>query len=146
MCYGLQHHINFKYTIAMELHFKKVKDYVLELGSVILYESETDSLLVVENEELGVKNMVIGVASPILIIEQYLFDVKDEGKIYKQLLIKNRDIVHGAFVLDETGEKVIFRNTLQVETLDLKELESTINSLGLLLSEYSNEIVSFSKI
>ncbi len=129
----------------MEPYFKKVKEFVLELGSDIIYESETDSLLVVENEELGVKNMVIGVASPIVIIEQYLFDVKDEGNIYKQLLIKNRDIVHGAFVLDEKGEKVIFRNTLQVETLDLKELESTINSLGLLLSEYSNEIVSFSK-
>jgi len=129
----------------MEPHFKKVKEFVLELESVILYESESDSLLVVENEELGVKNMVIGVASPIVIIEQFLFEVKDEGSIYKQLLIKNRDIVHGAFVLDEKGEKVIFRNTLQVETLDLKELESTINSLGLLLSEFSDELVSFSK-
>ncbi|WKV12015.1 molecular chaperone Tir [Marivirga harenae] len=129
----------------MEPYFKKVKEFVLELESVILYESESDSLLVVENEDLGVKNMVIGVASPIVIIEQYLFEVKDEGDIYKKLLIKNRDIVHGAFVLDEKGEKVIFRNTLQVETLDLKELESTVNSLGLLLSEFSDELVSFSK-
>ncbi|PRY90629.1 molecular chaperone Tir [Mongoliibacter ruber] len=129
----------------MEHYFKIVKEYVLELGSVIQYENESDNLLVIENEDMGVKNMVIGVATPIIIIEQYLFDLKDEANIYKQLLIKNRDIVHGAFVLDETGKKVIFRNTLQAETLDLKELESTINSLGLLLSEYSNEILSFSK-
>lgn len=129
----------------MDQYFKKVRAYVLELGSVIQYENEADNLLVIENEDLGVKNMVIGVAVPIVIIEQYLFKVRDEGDIYKQLLIKNRDIVHGAFVLDETGEKVIFRNTLQAETLDLKELESTVNSLGLLLSEYSNEILSFSK-
>jgi hypothetical protein len=129
----------------MDQYFKIVKEYVLELGSVIQYENEADNLLVIENEDLGVKNMVIGVATPIIIIEQYLFNLKDEADIYKQLLIKNRDIVHGAFVLDETGNKVIFRNTLQAETLDLKELESTINSLGLLLSEYSNEILSFSK-
>jgi hypothetical protein len=129
----------------MDKYFKIVKEYVLELGSVIQYEDETDNLLVIENEDLGVKNMVIGVATPIIIIEQYLFNLKDEADIYKQLLIKNRDIVHGAFVLDESGKKVIFRNTLQAETLDLKELESTINSLGLLLSEYSNEILSFSK-
>jgi hypothetical protein len=129
----------------MDKYFKIVKEYVLELGSVIQYENETDNLLVIENEDLGVKNMVIGVATPIIIIEQYLFNLKDEADIYKQLLIKNRDIVHGAFVLDESGKKVIFRNTLQAETLDLKELESTINSLGLLLSEYSNEILSFSK-
>uniref|UniRef100_UPI004049433F molecular chaperone Tir n=1 Tax=Flavobacterium sp. TaxID=239 RepID=UPI004049433F len=129
----------------MDIYFSKVREYVIELGYDVLYESEEDNLLVIENEEMGVKNMVLGVATPILIIEQYLFDTKNELAIYKQLLIKNRDIVHGAFVLDETGEKVIFRDTLQVETLDLKELESSINSLGLLLSEFANEIVSFSK-
>lgn len=129
----------------MDIYFKKVRDFVLELEYEILYESDVDHLLVIENENMGVKNMVIGVATPILIIEQYLFDAKEDGHIYKQLLIKNRDIVHGAFVLDEKGEKVIYRNTLQVETLDLKELESTINALGLLLSEFAHEIVSFSK-
>lgn len=129
----------------MDLYFNKVKEYVLELGYVIIYESETDHLFVIENEDMGVKNMVIGVATPILIIEQYLFDVGDDASVFKELLIKNRDIVHGAFVLDEKGEKVIYRNTLQVETLDLKELESTINALGLLLSEFSNEIVRYSK-
>jgi len=127
----------------MDKYFKIVKEYVLELGSVIQYENEADNLLVIENEDLGVKNMVIGVATPIIIIEQYLFNLKDEADIYKQLLIKNWDIVHGAFVLDETGNKVIFRNTLQAETLDLKELESTINSLGLLLSEYSINLESY---
>lgn len=129
----------------MDLYFNKVKEYVLELGYVIIYESEIDHLFVIENEDMGVKNMVIGVATPILIIEQYLFDVGDDASVFKELLIKNRDIVHGAFVLDEKGEKVIYRNTLQVETLDLKELESTINALGLLLSEFSNEIVRYSK-
>lgn len=129
----------------MDHYFKKVKDFVLELGYGLLYENTSDNLLVIDNEEIGVKNMVIGVATPIVIIEQYLFDVTDDPEVFKQLLIKNRDIVHGAFVLDEKGEKVIFRNTLQAETLDLKELEGTINSLGLLLSEYSNEILSFSK-
>jgi hypothetical protein len=129
----------------MDIYFNKVRDYVLELGYDIRYQNAEDNLLVIENEDMGVKNMVIGVATPILIIEQYLFDTKNELEIYKQLLIKNRDIVHGAFVLDEKGEKVIYRNTLQVETLDLKELESTLNALGLLLSEFAHEIVSFSK-
>jgi len=129
----------------MDIYFNKVRNYVLELGYEIMYENAEDNLMVIENEDMGVKNMVIGVATPILIIEQYLFDTKNELEIYKQLLIKNRDIVHGAFVLDEKGEKVIYRNTLQVETLDLKELESTLNALGLLLSEFAHEIVSFSK-
>jgi len=81
-----------------------------------------------------------------LIIEQHIFNIKNKNEeVYKSLLQKNRDIVHGAFVLDETGERVIFRDTLQIENLDLNELEASLNSLGLLLSEYSEQIINFSK-
>ncbi|MCC5917635.1 MAG: molecular chaperone Tir [Cryomorphaceae bacterium] len=129
----------------MDIYYQKVKDYILELGHAIVFESEVDNLIVIENEDIGVKNMVIGIASPIVIIEQYLFDVRDDPEVFKRLLVKNRDIVFGAFVLDESAKKVIYRNTLQVETLDPKELESTLNALGLLLSEYSTELLEFSK-
>lgn len=80
-------------------------------------------------------------------MEQYLFDLKrDSMEVFKNLLIKNRDIVHGAFVLDDTGSKVIFRDTLQIGNLDINELEGSINSLIVLLSEYTNEIIRFSKL
>ncbi len=128
----------------MESFFSKVKNYVTELDYEVLYESENDGIIVIDKQEYGIRNMVLGVANPILIVEQYLFNCNSDS-VYRELLIKNRDIVHGAFVLDETGEKVIFRNTLQVESLDKLELETTINSLSLLLSEYSNEIMKFSK-
>lgn len=130
----------------MEQHFEKVKNYLLELNYSIIHEDEEDGVLLVENEEDGVKNLVVGCADPLLIMEQYLFDLKDgASEVYKNLLMKNRDIVHGAFVLDETGTKVIFRDTLQIENLDLNELEGSINSLSLLLSEYSNELIQYSK-
>ena len=130
----------------MENSFKKVKGYLLELGHDISYQSEEDQVLVLNNEKAGVKNLVIGCADPILIMEQFIFDVgKPSENLFKQLLIKNRDIVHGAFVLSETGEKLIFRDTLQLENLDLNELEGSINSLSLLLSEYSDELINFSK-
>ena len=59
--------------------------------------------------------------------------------------MSNRDIIHGAFVLDDDGDKVIFRDTLQIENLDLNEIEASLNSLSLLLSEYSEQIIKFSK-
>ena len=89
---------------------------------------------------------MIGIADPIIIIEQFLFDLKNnKGEVAQQLLIKNRDIVAGAFVMDEDGTRVLFRDTLQVETLDFEELEGTLTSLSLLLSEYTDEIIGFSK-
>ncbi|MDG1916078.1 MAG: molecular chaperone Tir [Crocinitomix sp.] len=130
----------------MMSHFDKVKDYLLELEYSIVKEDKENQVFIIESLEDGIQNVLIGIADPILIIEQYLFDLTaNVGDVAKQLLVKNRDIVHGAFVMDEEGTKVIFRDTLQVESLDLNELEGTLTSLSLLLSEYTDEIIKFSK-
>ena len=130
----------------MNEYFEKVKEYLLELDFNIINENEEDGVFWVENEDAGIHNLVIGCLDPILVMEQFLFKL-DNGSadVYRNLLIKNRDIIHGAFVLDETGTRVIFRDTLQLEHLDLNELEGSINSLSLLLSEYSDELIEFSK-
>lgn len=126
--------------------FSKVKNWLLELEYNIQLENEKHQSFIIEKESEGIKNMMLVIAPQILIIEQFLFRCKNNQQdIYKQLLIKNRDIVHGAFVLDKSGEKVIFRNTLQTENLDENELIATINSLSLLISEYSTEMILFSK-
>lgn len=130
----------------MNAYFEKVKDYLLELGFDIIQEDESEGVFVVENEDQGMKNIVLIVADPMLIVEQFLCEIKSESQtVYQQLLMKNRDIIHGAFALDESGKKVFFRNTHECENLDLNELEATLNSLAILLSEYSDELISFSK-
>jgi len=130
----------------MATDFDKVRDYLMELDYSIVKEDKEDAVFVVESEVDGIKNLVIGCADPILIMEQHLFEITNpKNDVYKQLLVKNRDLVHGAFVLDEGGTKVLFRDTLQLENLDLNELEGSLNSLSLLLSEYSDEIIKFSK-
>ena len=130
----------------MDIYADKIKDYLLELEYDIVHIDSEDSLFVVQKEEAGISNLIIDCESPIVVIEQYLFDLKaDDVNVFKKLLIKNREIIHGAFVLDTTGKKVLFRDTLQIENLDLNELRGTLNSLELLLSEYSNQIIKFSK-
>lgn len=130
----------------MDIYFEKVRNYLLDMHYIICREEENTGVFVVSSEDDGISNLVIGCADPILIMEQHLFDLKkDSTEVFKALLMKNRDIVHGAFVIDESGKKVIFRDTLQIENLDRNELEGSLNSLSLLLSEYSDEIISFSK-
>lgn len=125
--------------------FAKVKNLILELGYNITHEDTEDAVFVISDEESGINSLVIGVSDPLLILEQYIFSIKNESlDLYKSLLKKNRDIVHGAFVLDDSGKKVLFRDTLQLENLDLNELEGSINSLSLLLSEFSDELLNFS--
>ena len=130
----------------MENYNTKIKDFLMQLDFNITYENDQDGILMVSKESEGIKNLILGIAPPILIMEQFIFNIKNKNEeVFKKLLQKNRDIIHGAFVLDEAGQKVIFRDTLQIENLDLNELEASLNSLSLLLSEYSEQIINFSK-
>lgn len=130
----------------MSENFQKVKDYLLDLEFTILSEDTAEELFVVEKQDAGITNLIIDCEDSILIIEGVLFQLQNTSEeIFKSLLIKNREIVHGAFALSADGGKILFRDTLQLENLDLNELEASLNSLELLLSEYGQEILNFSK-
>ncbi|WP_375578039.1 YbjN domain-containing protein [Marivirga tractuosa] len=129
----------------MSEHFEKVKNFLIELEYTILKEDPNEELFIVEKEDTGITNLIIDCEDPILIIEGVLFEIKNkQSTVFEELLAKNREIIHGAFVLDENRTKVLFRDTLQLENLDLNEIEATLNSLELLLSEYSTQIIEFS--
>lgn len=126
--------------------FKIVEKYITDLDFSILSKSEKEGFFVVESEADGIRNLIIGVTSPILIFEQYLFTLSEDSlTTFKSLLIKNRDIIHGGFALTEDGTKVIFRYTLQLHSLDQGEFDAAINSLSLLLGEYQEQLIRFSK-
>lgn len=130
----------------MNHYYNLIKEYLLELDLDISKENPKDGIMVIEKESAGIKNMILGIAPPILIMEQYIFKINNKNEeVFKSLLQKNRDIIHGAFVLDESGTKVIFRDTLQIEHINLNELEGSLNSLSILMSEYSDHIIKFSK-
>jgi|TARA_B100001971_G_scaffold120059_1_gene110539 hypothetical protein len=130
----------------MSENLKKVKSYLEELGFSISGENTKEELVVIDDEEKGINNLIIDCEEPILVIEQIIMEVPGKANdFFKRLLQINRTVVHGAFVLDENGKNVIFRDTLQLENLDKNELEGSINSLSLALAEYANELISFSK-
>ncbi len=126
--------------------FRRVKEWLLDSGFNISLDDEARRILIIEKESHGIKNMILIVSDSILIMEQFLFEVKNPTeKIYKTLLQKNRDIVHGAFVLDNTGKRVIFRDTLPTDNMAQNEVMASINSLGILVGEFTNEMIEMSK-
>jgi len=124
--------------------FDLVKQYLLDLEFPIIEEDTAEELVIIDDEENGVKNMVIDCEEPILVIEQVIMNVPENPKnLFKRLLQMNRELVHGAFVLDDAAEMIIFRDTLQLENLDCNELEASIHALSLALSEYGSELLGF---
>lgn len=128
-----------------ESHFEKVKEYLLWMGFTIGEEDGAEEMVVVNDPDRGIINLIVDCEDPILIIEQVIIPLPDPEKpILKRLLQINRNLVHGAFCLDEEqGDILIFRDTLQLENLDRNELEGSIDALSLAMAEYGNELLSF---
>lgn len=124
-----------------------IEEFALRLDCKILYKNEQSGILKIDNQADGIHNLILGVAPPILIMEQLLFSFREDNMdMFKKMLQKNRDTIHGAFVISEEGNRVLFRYTMQLQNLDFNEFESALNSLGLLLSEFSKQIIDFSKL
>ena len=126
--------------------FEKVKDFILDMGFAIIHEDPKEELVVIDDDDRGIKNFVIDCEAPILILEQVIIPMPEGSSDFcKRLLQINRTLVHGAFVLDEEGTTLLFRDTLQLENLDRNELEGSIDALSLALAEYADELVTFAR-
>ncbi len=128
----------------MQSKFEFIKQYLQEMDIAIIDEDAAEELVVVEDEENGIKNLIIDCEEPIVVLEQVIMRIPENSKdLYKRLLQMNRNLVHGAFVIDEDEKIILFRDTLQLENLDRNELEGSIHALSLALSENGAELLDF---
>ena len=128
----------------MAEHFDKVKGYLLDLGLTIATEDEAEELVVVDDEENGIKSLFVDCEPPIVILEQLIGNVPSEpGDLFVRLLQMNNTLVHGAFVLDEDAARIFYRDTLQLANLDVNELEGSIDALSLAMAEYGAELLGY---
>ena len=123
----------------------QVRDYVLELGLAIESEIPEEEILIVNDEERAISHLVIDCEETILVLEQLIVQLPStaDSSVYKRLLQINRTLIFGAFVLNEEGDTLVYRNTLALENLDLNELEGTLNALTLALAENGEELLTF---
>ena len=125
--------------------YDTIKAYLTELQLSVVDEDPKEGLVIVDDEERGIKNLVVDCEDPIVIFEQMIMPVpKNAGDMFRRLLQMNRTLVHGAFAIDEDGKMVLYRDTLQLENLDQNEVEGTIEALSLALAEHAAELISFS--
>lgn len=125
-------------------YFDKVKTLLLDLGVDIVSENAGEGMLVITNQDKGLLNTMLDCEGEILVIEQHIIDIDStKTEAYKRLLQINREVVHGAFALNEDGSKLLFRDTLQLANLDRNELEGTLNALTIALVENTDELLGW---
>jgi len=126
--------------------FQTVKHYLQELHLAIVKEDPAQQILIVDDDEHGIKNLVVDCEEPLLIFEQMIMEVPANPRdMFRRLLQMNRTLVHGTFALTEDSKSVLFRDTLRMENLDLNEVQGTIQALSLAMAEHAAELIAFSQ-
>lgn len=120
----------------MASDFEKVRDLAISIGYEPAREIPEEGVLIIDRPDEGLSNLLLDVEDGVLVIEQLLFTLpRRETNSLVRLLRINRELVHGALALDNDSDRVIFRDTQEVENLDANELEASINALSLLMAE-----------
>ncbi len=128
----------------MKENFELIKQYLNDMNIPIISEDIDEEIVVVDDENLSIKNLIIDCEEPIVILEQVIMKVSSKkDDLFERLLQMNRKLVHGAFVLDEESKIILFRDTLQLENIDKNELEGSIQALSLALSEFGLELLEY---
>ena len=114
---------------------EKLESYLLDLS--LSYEEQGDGIWIISDQNKGLESVAVMIADPVVVIQVKVMKAPSDRReeLYEKLLRLNAtDLVHGAYAL--SGDDVILLNTLQGDTLDLEELESTFDAIGLALSQH----------
>jgi hypothetical protein len=108
------------------------------------WEEVDDGMYLVRGRNSGLP-MVVHHADNLLLIRLKVMDMPEasptEAGLYRRLLELNAtDVVHGAYGLED-GE-LILSDTLELETLDLHELQASMESIELAAVSHMNTIRS----
>jgi hypothetical protein len=123
---------------------EKVEGYLADLG--LSYSEQGENIWIVYGEEKGLENFIVMVEYPLLVIRVNVIKAPDTDRcaFFEELLKLNAtDLVHGGYGLD--GENVILMDTLEVETLDIAELQASIDAIGLALVQHYELLSTYRK-
>ena len=124
-----------------------LESYLLRMEDLETEEIEEGMYLV--RSRTGAPPVVINYNPPLLLLRMKVMDLPENGagdaELFRTLLELNaNDIVHGAYGLEQ--RELILTDTLQLETLDFLELQSSLESMQLAASGHIERIRSLAGV
>jgi len=121
---------------------EKLESFLVKLA--LSFHEAGPSTWVVSDEEVGLESLLVQLAEPLVILRARVMDVPASGreKLFAELLRLNAtDMAHGAYAVD--GNAVIIIDTLEAETMDLEELQASIDAIGLALAQHYRSLAAY---
>jgi hypothetical protein len=114
---------------------EKLEGYLVRLE--LTFQEAGKGTWVVREPEKGLANLFIMMADPLVVLRLTVMEVpkKSREQLYEELLHLNAtDMVHGAYALD--GKNVVIVDTLQGDTLDVEELQASIEAISMAVVQH----------
>lgn len=114
---------------------EKLEGYFIELS--VPYESKGDGLWIVNDESKGVENLIVTADDQIVTLTVNVMKVpsSNKEKFFETLLKLNAtDMIHGAYGIE--GDEVLLIDTLEGSTMDLEEIQASLDAVSLALSQH----------
>ncbi len=121
---------------------EKVESFLVKMA--LSFHEAGPGTWIVSDEEVGLESLLVQLAEPLVILRARVMDLPASGreKLFAELLRLNAsDMAHGAYAVD--GGAVIIIDTLEAETMDLEELQASIDAIGLALAQHYRTLSAF---
>jgi CesT_Tir_1 len=114
---------------------EKLESYLVKLE--LTFQEAGRNTWVVREPEKGLANLFIMMADPLVVLRLTVMSIPKNGRerLFEELLHLNAtDMVHGAYALD--GGNVIIVDTLEGETMDVEELQASLEAISLAVVQH----------
>jgi hypothetical protein len=126
----------------MDNGMNSVERYLLNLD--LEYEDLGENTYIIHEPGRGLEQVVVSIDDPLVIIQVKVMNVpaRDRERFFHTLLTLNAsDLIHGAYGIN--GDEVILIDTLRSATMDLEELQASLDAIGLALSQHYRTLAEF---
>jgi len=114
---------------------EKLEGYFIELS--VPYETKGDGMWIVNDEDKGVENLIVTTDDQLVTLTINVMKVPSSNKeeFFETLLKLNAtDMIHGAYgIIDD---EVMLIDTLEGLTMDLEEIQASLDAVSLALSQH----------
>jgi hypothetical protein len=123
---------------------EKLESYLNKLS--LNFEELSPNTWMISDAAKGLHNVVLAVIEPVIIIRVKVMPIpaKKRPELYEKLLSLNAsDMLHGAYAID--GQNIIIIDTLEAETMDLEELQASLDAIGFALTAHYQALQEYRK-
>lgn len=114
---------------------RKIERFLIDLE--LTYREIDKDMWMVEDADRGLEGVVVMFADPLVVVRVAVMPIPKNRtlELYTKLLELNaRDVLHGAYALE--GDQIVLVDTLNYETMDLGDFRSSLEAIGMALTQH----------